>query len=263
MATKSVLGNARSTSDRGNGRAPDSSRQSGIAVMQSAGELNCRAALVWLSVLAVNGPRALVSSHIKRVTHCNAAVFARGLAARGWCSGAMFHRARVRAQCRSTVAKKTCTVSDRNRCAPIRARVGQFGRRRMANCIGSNRPCVGWVCEHARSARSNFDGTTSGETVTIRLATRHASATSPRLAHVATGSAAWPTCPPTTKRPDVGRRGRFGPRFGLGSGYSLPVAANKPRSVFLNRESFPRLAISRINAAKSVACGVLPPGLVQ
>ena len=40
-------------------------------------------------------------------------------------------------------------------------------------------------------------------------------------------------------------------------------AANFPRSVFLNRESFPLAASSRIMAEYRVAAGVLPPGLVQ
>ena len=35
--------------------------------------------------------------------------------------------------------------------------------------------------------------------------------------------------------------------------------ANRPRSTFLNRESFPLAAISRMIAEYSVACGVLPP----
>ena len=57
--------------------------------------------------------------------------------------------------------------------------VGQFGRRRMADCVGSNRPCVGWVCEHARNARSNL---------TARRArrSRHPASNATSCHHVAT-----------------------------------------------------------------------------
>src|SRR5262245_35795146 len=44
---------------------------------------------------------------------------------------------------------------------------------------------------------------------------------------------------------------------------AFPFAANKPRSALRNREALPLSRISRLNAACSVACGVLPPGLVQ
>jgi hypothetical protein len=42
-----------------------------------------------------------------------------------------------------------------------------------------------------------------------------------------------------------------------------PLIAKFPRSVFLNRDSFPFTEISRIIAEYKVAWGVLPPGLVQ
>src|SRR5690606_27455491 len=50
---------------------------------------------------------------------------------------------------------------------------------------------------------------------------------------------------------------------GLHGSYDAALAANRPRSVFTKRASFPFSLISRRIALYSVACGVLPPGLVQ
>jgi hypothetical protein len=60
--------------------------------------------------------------------------------------------------------------------------------------------------------------------------------------------------------------GRFGvvEVFGCGLGYaSDPAAANCPRSTFLNRASAPVVLIYRRIDACSVACGVLPLGMVH
>ena len=45
--------------------------------------------------------------------------------------------------------------------------------------------------------------------------------------------------------------------------YAAPVLANLPRSDFLNLDSFPLSRISRAILEYKVACGVLPPGVVQ
>ena len=57
-----------------------------------------------------------------------------------------------------------------------------------------------------------------------------------------------------------------GPAWGLVGetlGSSAHVAVKWPFEDFWNRDSLPFTVISRVMAAKSVACGVLPPGLVH
>jgi hypothetical protein len=72
-----------------------------------------------------------------------------------------------------------------------------------------------------------------------------------------------------SRPPDFAGQREEAPRGGLvgetvASGCSqTPVTAKWPFEGFLNRESLPLTWISRWMAAESVACGVLPPGLVQ
>jgi len=66
--------------------------------------------------------------------------------------------------------------------------------------------------------------------------------------------------PPTRERPDVANVGRQAGRVPAGRYLRM---VNWPRSVFTNRASAPLSLISRRMALYSVACGVLPPGLVH
>jgi hypothetical protein len=65
-----------------------------------------------------------------------------------------------------------------------------------------------------------------------------AATTSPTLGDVALWGRVWRQSPTVERDPACGSRGRSG----AGAGYAV---ANLPRSVFVNRDCFPFLAISR------------------
>src|SRR5687768_11886802 len=87
--------------------------------------------------------------------------------------------------------------------------------------------------------------TAKGHGRILRLQTPVAHVSFAQTPDVATDAKSGPGPPPTTKRPHVANVGRRGANLALGT---YPLNAKLPRSVFLNRDSFPFTDISLMMA---------------